>query len=395
MKSIILIPFCLFTSILVSNAQELTLETINKHIIGYWQKMGNGNPSAFEAEKNEIVLVINSDKTISYYENRKKLSWGNYSVDSMAMFQLNTTMHKNNALLPNPNDVVSIGGYITQADDKKLVFGYAPVDGTDAVYERMTTKQVNIWYGEKVLSNAFSKKSDELLLEYFKEWQLMEPTNETETPPALLDKYQKEAYAFFNDYYSALLKETEVPKFTIIELSLPNVGNTNFGLPSTLEMDSFVNKTTGKKDYRAEINDEKKYNRIVEESFWGRYFEQKLAEQKVEYHQLDNFNPPIYGKKNITCLLLRPDRKRVLDSCMRSNDKKYKNWYFIEKHLCAGGGGVQYDITDASMIRHLVFNTQLNLAIVDYVYPYAWCKDLYEKKEGKWQFHSIIMHTME
>lgn len=357
MKSILLITFCLCTSILVSNAQELTLETINKSIIGYWQKMGNGNTSVFEAEKNEIVLVINSDKTISYYENRKKLSWGNYSVDSMAMFQLNTTMHKNNALLPNPNDVVSIGGYITQADDKKLVFGYAPVDGTDAVYERMTTKQVNIWYGEKVLSTAFSKKSDELLLEYFKEWQLMEPTHETETPPAVLDKYQKEAYAFFNDYYSALLKETEVPKFTIIELSLPNVGNTNFGLPSTLEMDSFVNKTTGKKNYRAEINDEKKYNRIVEESFWGRYFEQKLAEQKVEYHQLDNFNPPIYGKKNITCLLLRPDRKRVLDSCMRSNDKKYKNWYFIEKHLCAGGGGVQYDITDTPMIRQLVFNT--------------------------------------
>ncbi len=394
MKNIILITFCLFNSILVSNAQVLTSETINKNIIGYWQKIGDGNPSVFEAEKNEIVLVINSDKTIIYYENRRKLGWGNYSVDSMKMFKLNTTMHKNNALLPSPYDVVSVGGYIMQADNKKLVFGYAAVDGTDAVYERMTTKQVDIFYGEKLLSKAFRKKSDELLLEYFKEWQQMEPTNETEMPPDVLDKYQKEAYAFFNDYYSALLEDNEVPKFTIIELSLHNVGNTNLELPSTLEMDSFVNKMTGKKDYRAEIKDEKVYDRIKED-FWGRYFENKLAEQKIEYHKLYNFNPPIYGKKNITYLLLRPDRKRVIDYCMRNNDKKYKNWLFIEKYLYSGGGGVQYDITDTPMIQKLVFNTQLNLLIVDYVYSYSWVKDLYEKKEGKWQFHSTIMNMTE
>ena len=206
--------------------------------------------------------------------------------------------------------------------------------------------------------------------------------------------YQKETYFFFSDFYAERLKSIEASKYTIIEISLNRAGHAVFSLPTEMELDSFVNMFTGKTDYRAEINNEKKYNAIVEGSFWGRYFEKKIDDQKIAYDRLENFLPFFSENKYITYLPLRADRAKVIDYCMRKNDKKYRNWLFIKKYLCSEGG-VQYDVTDTPMIQNLIFNTQLNLAIVGYAYHYSRVKDLYEKKDGKWQFHSTIIDVTE
>jgi hypothetical protein len=54
-------------------------------------------------------------------------------------------------------------------------------------------------------------------------------------------------------------------------------------------------------------------------------------------------------------------------------------------------GQHDYDFTDTPMIQNLVFNTQLNLAMVEYVSSYAWVKDVYEKKDGYNKFTITCM----
>lgn len=315
--------------------QELSMERLQTSLAGYWK----GN----KFTNNQEVLVINGDNNYEYFKNKVKLDYGNVEIEYRQMFSLKFKSCFGDVFTA----FGSANNYIWQLPDDKLQFGDSPVDGSDSFFEKMNSKERDEFFGKKLLLKAFKKKSEQLLLQYFSEWQKMESASGSwgAAPARALSAYQKETYAFFSDFYMERLKSVKEPKYSIVEISLTRAGYADFSL----------------------LN-----------------FQKKLEDQKISYDRLENFIPSVSGNKNITFLPLRTDRARVINFCMRNNDKKNKNCFFIKKYL-SSAGGAYCDITDTPMIQNLVFNTQLNLAIVEYVSPDHWVKDLYEKKDGKWQ----------
>jgi len=256
--TLILCTILLFKFALIG--QELSSATLHTRLIGYWKgdKLTN----------DQEVLVINADKSYQFYKNKVKTDFGTLEIDYHYLFRLNFHSHFGEF---TPMDYPK--GYIWTLPEDKLQFGSSPIDGGDAFFDRMNSKEIDEFWGKKLLSKAIKEQSEQLLIQYF----------------------------------------------------------------------------------------------------------------------LDNFSPAFSGNKNITYLVLRADRAKVLQACLTKKDKKYRNWLFLEKYLCSEMNGQHdYDFTDTPMIQNLVFNTQLNLAMVEYVSSYAWVKDVYEKKDGKWQFYATL-----
>jgi hypothetical protein len=388
MKHVSIIYIIIFFRINLFCQEELpnlTKETLEKKLIGYWKSV--------DLNKDEHIIVFNQDKTYQYFKNKKKLEYGTYIIDFKVMFMIifNSTFKENYY-----SEFEYFPNYISNITAEKLQFGRSPVDGDDRFFKRMKSKEIDNFYGKKLLCKAFRKKSDKLLFQYFKEWQLQDnvPSDISTRLSSDTNQYHKAAQAFFSDFYAALLQDIQVPKYTIVAVGINRIGIADFVIPTTSELDSFVNAKTGYGNYRAQVRNEEKYNTIVKEDFWGRYFEGIMNTKVPTYDTLKNFMPYFYENENITYLTMQSRRSMVVDHCMRNKDKKYKNWYFIKSHLCYGGG-VQYTITDTPRITGLTFNKHLNLAVVDYTYPYNWVSDLYELKDGKWQFYSTIIHMVE
>jgi hypothetical protein len=373
MKNTLIIYISLLFSFAL-NGQELSRETLQASLVGYWK----GNKFTNDKE----ILVINGDNTYQYFKNKVKIDYGNLEIDYQTMFRL---YFNSDFGIFTEMDIAQ--GYIWILPNDKLQFGASPIDGGDSYYDRMNSKEIDDFLGKKLLSKAIKKKSEKLLIQYFSEWQLMESgSGKREIPSKELSTYQKETNHFFSDFYSERLKSVKESRYSIIEISINRTGYADFALPTEFELDSFANSFKSSPDYRVEMSN-------LQEKIWGRYFQKKLENQKIAYDRLENFIPDFSANKNVTCLILRLDRAKVIHACLSKNDKKYRNWLFFEKYLSPGiEGQHDYDFTDTPMIQNLVFNTQLNLAIVDYVYTYAWVKDLYERKDGKWQFHSTIMN---
>lgn len=334
MKKIITMYIILFVNFTLYG-QELSMERLQTSLAGYWK----GN----KFTNNQEVLVINGDNTYQYFKNKVRLDYGNVEVEYSQMFRLKFKSCFGDSF----TSFGSANNYIWKLPDDMLQFGDSPVDGGDSFFEKMNSKERDDFLGKKLLLKAFKKKSEQLLLQYFSEWQMMESASGDwgAAPARALSAYQKEAYSFFSDFYTARLKSVKEPKYSIVEISLTRTGYADFSL----------------------LN-----------------FQKKLEGQKTSYVRLENFIPAFSGNKNITFLPLRADRARVINFCMSNNDKKNKNCFFIKKYL-SSAGGAYCDITDTPMIQNLIFNTQLNLAIVEYIYTDHWVKDLYEKKDGKWQ----------
>lgn len=384
MKKAIIITSLFFSLSLVSSSQPVALDSLNKYIAGYWRLIGEVNPSGFEESKKNIVLVINSDKSIQYYENRRKTDWFTYRIDTTqrTLFKLETSSY--------------LGGYIMEANQINLQFGYSAVDAIDFYFERMSHRQIEYFLGKKELSSAFRWKSKKKIMQFFADWQKMEPSIKIEDPKQALNIYQKEAYKFFSDFHTKAFKEIKEKRFVIVDVSLKNVQSSDFHYPNQAELDSYFEKQTGKKNYRALINDDKKYNLIMDENtnFWKDHFgELALSKLKFETYPLTNFMPYFQSDSNIIFLPLHQERKALIDKYIRRGDRKYHNWDFMKRHLGFPMGGVQYDYTETVEITGLVFNKSLDLAIVDYQYPYTWKRVVYEKVKGTWVFRKTIQVT--
>ncbi len=374
-----LILYIIFFFQAALHGQELSSEMLEKKLVGYWKNK--------YADQDEI-LVINEDKTFQYFKNNVKSDYGKLEITFQHMFRLNFTFCTGDVF----TRFDTWNNYIRKLPDDMLQFGDSPVDGGDCFFQRMSSKEIDNFYGKKLLSRAFRRKSDKLLLKHLKEWQLME--NPGLCPPDETDQYHQEACSFFSVYFSNLLKDVQEPTYAIVGVGLKRIQIVNFSLPTTSELDSFVNIASGYSDYRAYIGDEKMYNNIVMENLWGRYFEKLLGNKDIVYDSLKNFTPLIRGNNHVTYLDGYSRRSEVIDKCMRKHGKKYKKWYFGTMHH-SKAEGFQYYVTDTPQVTQLIFNTQLNLAIVNYTYDYCWVRDLYEKKDGKWQFHSTIMDMCE
>lgn len=329
---------------LAVQGQELSSATLHTRLMGYWKGSKFTN--------DQQVLVINADKSYQFYKNKVKIDYGTLEIDYHYMFRLNFHSHFGEF---TPMDYPN--GYIWTLPEDKLQFGSSPVDGGDAFFDRMHSNEIDEFWGKKLLSKAIGKQSEQLLIQYFTEWQSMESGSGSQGMPTKeLSLYQKETNHFFNDFYSERLKSVKDSKYTIVEISINRIGYTDFAWPTELALDRFTNNL-------------------------------------IAYESLDNFTPAISGNKNITYLILRADRAKVLHACLSKKDKKYKNWLFLEKYLCSEMNGQHdYDFTDTPMIQNLVFNTQLNLAVVEYVFSYGWVKDVYEKKDGMWQLYATMMN---
>jgi hypothetical protein len=337
-----LILFATLLFNLALHGQELSSATLQTRLMGYWK----GN----KWTNDQQVLVINADKSYQFYKNKVKIDYGTLEIDYHSMFRLNFKSHFGEFTeMDYPN------GYIWTLPEDKLQFGSSPVDGGDAFFDRMHSNEIDEFWGKKLLSKAIRKQSEQLLLQYFKEWQGMESGSGRQgLPTKELSRYQIETSNFFNDFYSERLKSVTDSKYNIVEISINRIGYADFAWPTELALDSFKNNL-------------------------------------IAYESLDNFSPAFSGNKNITFLIIRADRAKVMHACLSKKDKKYRNWLFLKKYLCSEMNGQHdYDFTDTPMIQNLVFNTQQNLAMVEYVSSYAWVKDVYEKKDGKWQFHATM-----
>ena len=363
-------------------AQELSAERLQDALVGYWRVLNT---------PKEIVLVINRDLTYQYYVDKTREDYGNLEIEFRVMFRLKFNSCDGITQL---GDSGTYNKYIWMLPGERLQFGSSPVDGSDTFCERMTREEISDFWGGKQLTRIFRKKSETLLRAYFEAWRNMEPDISRENPRRKMGAVEEEAYAFFHDFNLEKTDTGQVPKYALVEIVLGKVETGQFNLPSKTELDSFVNQWTGKKDYRAEINDDKMYDRIVAENLMSHFYEKKLTSQPVQTYRLDNFMPAFGKQPNVTFLLLRPARRAVLDACMRAKDKNNRNGYFIRNYL-HNRIGVPYDLAATPTIKRLVFNTTLDLAIVNHTEPYEDVQDLYQKINGKWQFHSNIIHISQ
>jgi hypothetical protein len=375
--------FCL-TLCCASNSygQELSAERLQDAVVGYWRVLNM---------PKEIVLIINKDLTYQYYVDKNKADYGNLEIGFQVMFQLKFNSCDG---ITGLGESGTYNNYIWILPGERLQFGSSPVDGSDTFCERMTQEEISDFWGRKQLTRIFKKKSEALLRAYFEEWQKMEPDISRESPRRKLGAVEEEAYAFFKDFNLEKTDTGQAPKYAIVEVVLGKVETCHFNLPSRTELDSFVNQWTGKKDYRAEINDDKMYDRIVADNLMSHFYEKKLTSQPLQTYRLENFMPSFGRLPNVTFLILRPARHAMLYACMHAKDKNYRNGYFIRNYLHTRIG-VQYDLVATPTIKRLVFNTTLDLVIVDHTEPYEDVKDLYQKINGKWQLHSNIVHISE
>ncbi len=138
MKNILLI-YIIFLFKFALNGQELSSETLQTSLVGYW----NGNKFTNDKE----ILVINGDKTYQHFKNNVKVDYGNIEIEYQTMFRLKFNSHfgvfseiggGNNYIWKLPNDI--------------LQFGDSPVDGGDSFFNKMSSKEIDkFWKKVKYL----------------------------------------------------------------------------------------------------------------------------------------------------------------------------------------------------------------------------------------------------